>query len=130
VDIYGESNNGFIINYAQDSILTPPIVSITSIIEDGIILTKDEDYYLFKNYGKIMKNAWSSGHNAIVITGVFGYSSTPENIKNLCVKIAAIFSGLATKIVSDGNGGELSVNITQIPEWILNELYKERRIYV
>lgn len=125
------SDSGIIITslrYTDDILILPaPIISITSIVEDNITLTSGADYYIYTKSSIIDRTtSWSYGRQNIKITGSFGYASVPDHINNVCVMIAASFSGLDSKVFVDEIGASQAMMTNSIPAKILKILDRER----
>jgi hypothetical protein len=136
LDIYNPNDNGIMVDGSGSRLLFPsPIIVVTSIYEDNILLTENTDFYLYKNQGLIERDGyWTSNRKGtdtgIKLTLSYGYSSIPADIKGLCIQLAKIFTGVATRIVTDGSGGAMSFTLDSVPRWIVNEIDKHRRSYV
>jgi hypothetical protein len=115
-----------------------PIITITSIVENGESLTEgadydtaNPDYYLYLAAGYIERSGyWTSSRKGIKITGAMGYAATPDDINSACIEIAAVMSNRDIKSITD-EFGEDSTAITRfIPVWVNNILATRRRINV
>jgi hypothetical protein len=67
-----------------------PVVSVKSVIEDGILLTANDDYILGQ-YGILHRlgRNWTEGIQKLQITYTHGYATIPEDIIGVCVRAAA-----------------------------------------
>jgi len=92
-----------------------PVISITSVVEDGDTLTEgeDEDYIYYDEDGCFLRNDvyWTSGYKKVVITYQGGYATVPEDLKQWCIDVA----GFMYEARTDGNVaservGEISVS--------------------
>jgi hypothetical protein len=132
VDAYALSDTGFYLDPVRlNKISTPaPIITLTSVIEDGVTLTLNSDYFAYKKACEIVKEyrgTWSAEHNAIVLTGTFGYSSVPEEIKHACLAIASAITGMSAQILTDENGDSVAVVRNVVPSWCLDILKRNKR---
>lgn len=99
----------------QDIFLTNfPIISVTSITEDGDALTEgeDEEYLEYANTGKLYRNDayWTKGRKKLVAVYKGGYATVPDNLFQWCVEVV----GFMFETKEDGNVkservGQLSV---------------------
>ena len=104
-----------------------PIITISSLTENSTAQTENTDYYLYKSIGEIQSaGTFSSSRRAIVLTGTFGYSTVPKDIKEATLQIAAVLTGLATTIYMDDNGDAQEVIKQNVPSWVWRFL-KSRR---
>lgn len=67
-----------------------PVVSVASVVEDGEILTGDEEYQL-GNYGILYRVSayWASGIQIVTVTYSHGYATLPDDVVGVCVRAAA-----------------------------------------
>jgi hypothetical protein len=128
VDIFGMSTNQLVVSEDQTTIRFPaPVISISSLSEDGTTLTENEDFYIYGS--EIQRDGyWSSERRAIQITGHIGYSSTPSRAQMWCLSIAAALSGLDASAFTDEDGSTMEVIRRNTPKWILDQLRMERRL--
>lgn len=132
VDTVAPSENGLRILRDQKTIVSPcPIISISSIIEDGVTLVEGTDYYLYKAQGKIQKSGrWSSTPQGISVSGVIGYASTPEKVGMWCVSIAAALTGLDIRQWTDDSGSVQTVLQSTVPQWVLDDIDGDREYVI
>jgi hypothetical protein len=111
---------------ADDSIYLKriPIVSVTSIVEDGVTLTEgnDEDYVVYKQLGLVKRTGlqyWSAQRlQNIVVTYVAGYSDSegtaqdiPEDLKFISARVAGRLFISSASLATQQSTGEVSTNI-------------------
>lgn len=69
-----------------------PVVSVTSVVEDGETLTEgsDEDYVLVDN-GILYRvgQFWAVGPQIVTVTYTHGYSDIPDDIVGVCTRAAS-----------------------------------------
>lgn len=133
IDCYSMSDNKFKMNESRKIIWCPaPIISLSSIYEDDVLLVENTDYYLYKNQGRIEADGiFSSERRVVKLTGSFGYAAAnvPADIKELALLIGQILTGLATTVYMDENG-ELDATIRQnVPAWVWKALAAKRWTY-
>jgi len=131
IDASGISDNGLYMSPNLDRIYAPaPIISVTSISEDGAILVKNSDYYIYKT-GYLLRNGnWSSTIRGIIFNGSIGYSAAPRSIKEACVTLAIGIARLGKRALMDENGGlQGLIQDNSIPKWVWNVLDRYKRIY-
>ena len=124
LDVYGESSNGLYVSGKQCNIYAPaPILTVTSITENGTTLTEDENFYIYASDFKISKNGrWTTSRKGIVINGSIGYDKTPQEIEQICLTVAEVFSGLGIRTIKSVDGGEFDVALKTIPSWVFKRL--------
>lgn len=76
-----------------------PVLTITSLVVDGITLTASTDYWIY-DYGAGQlelktpaiprAEESTSGHENIVVTYTYGFSAVPSAVKELCVVLVAL----------------------------------------
>ena len=128
IDQYSYTANGFKMSCDRKSIWCPaPIISVSSMTEDSTALTENTDFYLYKATGEIQSSGiFSSARRVIVLSGTFGYSSVPSDIKEATLQIAQILTGLATTTYMDDSGDIVPIIKSSVPAWIWKHL-KSRR---
>lgn len=108
---------------ATSSLILPvPLVSLTSVTEDGVTLTLADlaDYpgMLVKKNG----DYWTQEIQGVVIIGSFGFSAVPASIVHACADLALILAGMKTRAYVDGSGIAQSVTVNSLPDIIRAEL--------
>jgi hypothetical protein len=128
IDQYGLSDNGFWISSFFDKIYAPaPIISVSSLVVDNVTFVANTDYYLDKQMGVISTDdSLSSSRRGNALSCVIGCSAIPLDIKQICISIAEIFSGLGKMTIQDYSGGMQEIQKTTIPKDILKMLEKYR----
>ena len=133
ISVSGRGNGWRVID---NMIFTPkllPIISISSLHEDGTLLVENTDYYINKNSGEIEKvGTWNTNPRTIKITGLIGYASAntatrsddlPREISAIALELAARFSGRFNKRkISHITGEAANVDIYEMPKWIVTDL--------
>ena len=128
IDQYDISVSGLYVD-EQNIMLPCPIISITSIIQDGITLIEDDDFIVYSD--RVVNDfGWTTERKGVSFSGVIGYSSTPEYVKNWCIQIASVLSGLATFSVTDSDGSTYTRDKTEIPSWVEKEMRQNRRCLI
>jgi hypothetical protein len=124
LDIYSISETGFKV---QDNYIYCPtdIISVTTLASDGVALVADTGYWLYKNKIELASYATTT-HKGISFTGSVGYASTPLAIKQACLTISEVFSGLGIRTVVDGDGNDIDIVKNSLPSWVMKFLEKER----
>ena len=78
-------------NYGRKIILPQiPVTEVSEVVEDGTTLTAGEDYALGQHgiLHQLNRN-WKKGIQIIVIPYTHGYSQVPQDIKDICKRIAS-----------------------------------------
>lgn len=110
-----------------------PIISITSITENNVLLTENVDYYVISESGIIERASgnWPEAARAIKISAVFGYDTTddstpsaniPQDVQEYAVEIAGRRSGLYVKNFEQLDGTVVALSDSAIPKWIVDRL--------
>ena len=104
-----------------------PILTITSITNDGTALVVDEDYYV--NGDTLFSNTifTTNRKTGVVITGTCGYASTPKDVVEICLAMTEVSTGLGTRTVVDSNGDKFDVTRDNMPDWVEERLYRRVR---
>lgn len=129
IDCFDMSDNRFYIDDSQSKLYCPSaIINISSIVEDGVTLTENVDYTVYKSSGVIIRNGyWSGEKKGVVVSGVFGFSSTPAHVARWCVSVAEVFSGLATRSFTDSDGNQLDIQKNNLPKSLIDDISAHRR---
>ena len=128
IDRYTLSPNGL---YADNTNIMSlaPIISISSLTQDGTILIENDDYYIYSD--KIVNDSgWTYERKGISLSGVIGYVDTPQYVRNWCIQIASVLSGLATFSVTDSDGTRYTRDKTEIPSWVEKEMRQNMRCLI
>lgn len=128
VDQYAISENLFKMSEDRCLIWCPAkILTITALTDDDTTLTANSDYYLYKSTGEIQSSgSFGSSRRSVKLSGTFGYSTVPDDIKECALQIAQAISGLAVTTYMDDEGDVQSVIKSNVPSWIWSYL-KSRR---
>jgi hypothetical protein len=104
-----------------------PILTITSITNDGTALVVDEDYYV--NGDTIFSNTifTTNRKTGVVITGTCGYAATPKDVNEICLAMTEVSTGLGTRTVVDANGDKFDITRDNMPDWVEERLYRRVR---
>ena len=123
--------------------LPAPIISITSVIENGKTLTTPADYFagldflekstvhLFpSDWNRNLGAWWDVTPNNIVITATLGYANVGEDIKGLCSAIAVARGGMEKRTHQDEAGNVVEIPTSKDKEWVRDKikLYKIRNV--
>lgn len=124
VDVYGDSENGLYISPSRRFIYAyAPVISVSSIVENGESLTENTDFWIYNQDQKIMKNgSWTTEKKGIVVSGSIGYALTPAEINQICLSVAEVFTGLGIRSYVGEDGSQVEVIQRNIPKWIFDRL--------
>lgn len=127
VDRYGISTNGLYLNSTCTILSLPaPIIGSATIIEDGVSLVAEVDFFIYPD--KIDRDDfWTTSRKGLDITCTIGYEETPQKIIDICLSVAEVCSGLGIMSVIDANGDQQDILKNNIPRWVLNALQMEAR---
>lgn len=122
LDCYGISDSGMWFTSDMVTIRSGvPIISVTTLSEDGTTLTENTDFYVYKN--KIESaSTFSTARKAYQITASIGYATIPAEITAATIQIASALSGLAITAYTDDNGDTTTVIQKNIPKWVYETL--------
>lgn len=101
-----------------------PIISITSVVENGVTLTEDSDYfvnYAIGQFKRLNETEWIEKDHGVVIT-YKGGEEPPDGLKLLVINWIASISGERTRTFTTEDGVEQAVTITTIPKWVTDGL--------
>lgn len=129
VDQYEVSDTGLYISGNGSTLWFPaPVISITSIVEDGTTLVSGTDYFLYKTTGKIVRvGGWTTTQQGISVTGSIGLAAIPSFVEQWCIAIAEALTGLAVSAVVDDSGSQIEVIKNSIPKWVWNDMKSNQR---
>jgi hypothetical protein len=67
-----------------------PVVEVSSVVEDGELLTVDDDYTLTQD-GQLLREGgrWALGAGSVVVTYSYGYATLPEIICDVATRSAS-----------------------------------------
>jgi hypothetical protein len=124
IDRYSVSTSFF--SLSDDCLYShAPIISVTSLVEDGVSLVADTDFYLYENHIQSV-NSWTTERKGLVFTGHIGYTSVPKPINEVCLAFAEVLSGIGIKTVTDGTGSVFELSKDKLPVWAFDVLSKWR----
>lgn len=119
--------------------LPAPIVTLTSVVENGNTLVADTHYWAKKQ--TLEKNDsylwpvdqakgvgwwWCTIPNSVVVSGTFGYTTTPKKIVLLTAAMAAEMGDLRKRQTIDANGDMTETTISKFSFWIREALERLR----
>lgn len=129
VDQYDFSSSGLSISMAGTALRSPvPFITVSTIVEGGLTLVANSDYFVYP-YQILRFGVWSSEPKDISFTGTLGYSATPENVKEWCLAISEVLSGLGMRTVTDGSGGLIDIIKNSVPKWVMDDIKREQVAY-
>lgn len=121
VDVHGYSENG--LKVVKNVIISPTRIQRDqpiTIIESGVTLIKDDDFYVYPMDFTKTTN-WTTEFQSIKITATLGYATTPEVIQLACLDVAQVFSGLGVGMVQDDSDIEAFIR-KSIPKFVYTTL--------
>lgn len=134
------SDSGAYISHDCQAIVFPTtIISISSLSESGQALSEKTsfagtgDFFIQKTQGLILKpdgGTWSTDDLAIEVSGEIGYANVPEEIREICLTVASVFSRLDNRLVADETGEIENILSSQIPAWVGKSLRRLRKAVV
>jgi hypothetical protein len=140
IDRASLSDNLFKMSNFRKRITAPaPIIAVTEIKEDGIVLSEKTtfngpgDFVVRKVAGELSKvdhGLWSLAELGIEFSGDIGYDPAPADIESACLVIAAVLSTKDNKIVVDETGNEEEIVNRIIPTWQFEKLQSYKRHYI
>ncbi len=118
-----------------------PIVSVTSITENGIALAPTT-YVLYRRWiEKSWQNpvpaagslggpgvVWRPGQLNIVVTGNFGYTTPPADIVEATAYVAATIMGIRSKVTTDPSGVSSAKLLGELPSFIQDTITRHKDV--
>jgi len=99
-----------------------PIISLSSLKEDGVTLVVETDYELYPEYIKRVAGFWDTRRNKIEVAGDFGVDPTPPFIEMIATEMAGILALEKTKTFTTGDGVQQTITLTSWPTHIKEQL--------
>ena len=99
-----------------------PIISVTEIKEDTLLLAADLDYSVVGQSIERLGGDWIQVPYAITIKYKGGYTTVPAVIEQCANEITTIFAGEKTKTYTNNEGVEQTVYINEVPDWVKDAL--------
>lgn len=128
--VYGFVSNSDGISMSEDATyisFPAPILTITSVINDGVAMVLNEDYYIDGSVLFANTIFTTNRKNGVLITGTCGYASTPDDINEACLALAEVSTGMGIRTVIDPAGDKLEVTRDSVPDWVWDSLDLRRR---
>ena len=126
---FGVNSDGLRLSEDRTRIYFPaPIISLSSVVDDGTTLTADEDYYQGYDFIEAAGTFTSDRADGIKITGSCGYTSTPDEVNQVCLTMSEVTTGLGTYTVVDADGTKTDITRDNMPEWVADRLYMHTRM--
>jgi len=139
LDVYGPSASGVYLNGdRRNKIELPaPIINVTTLTEDDESLTEDTDFYVYNPSGfgdsyilKDNNGLWTYSQKAIVISATIGYATTPYEIRNICLEMAAIIMRAKESFITDSEGNILGQLESKLPSSTYSTLRMLKRKFI
>jgi len=99
-----------------------PIISVTEIKEDTLVLIPDMDYSVSSQSILKLYSNWIRVPYAITIKYKGGYAAVPALIEQAANEIVTIFAGEKIKTYTNNEGVEQTVYINEVPDWVKDTL--------
>ena len=114
-----------------------PIISVTTITNDGTSLTENAEtsvgFFIIeptRRYIELYSGSWSGDRRAVIMTYVAGFNFVPEDIKQICIEMVLINIGERVRTFVDGAGAVGESRITSYPKWVMDGLNAKRIIAI
>lgn len=93
-----------------------PVTAVASVVEDGTALTVGT-HYRWTSAGLLVRQAraWNSGWQEVVVTYTHGYSTIPDDLKAMCVQIAA--RQYRAGLTAAATGGIAGIQSETLPDY-------------
>lgn len=101
-----------------------PITELTSVVENGVTLTEDSDYfvdYAIGQFKRINNSTWAEIDHGVVIT-YKGGEVAPDGLKLLAINWIASISGERVRTFTTEDGVEQAVTTLSMPAWVTQGL--------
>ena len=120
---YGLNDDCLIMNSTRTRIYTPiKFSTVTSVVDDGITLTENVDYRVGYDFIQRIGKWTSDEETGVKITGTISSDTVPDEIRNLCMNMAEVLSGMSTRVVTGSDGIETEIRLKNYPGWVNNRL--------
>lgn len=135
-DVYAMSDEKFYFTPDLSTIVAPaPIITITSLEENGVALTEisghgDSGEFVVKYGAGLLQKPYSQWTTSILglkLNGVIGYLNVPTEVNEICQTIAATYTRLDNKIVTNEQGDIEGILNSKIPSWVFKSLKRLER---
>lgn len=107
-----------------------PIITLTSLSENGSALTVATQLVLYKNWVEKLYTAgafsgqasscwplWSPGQLNIIAVGTFGYATVPADVVRVTAHWAALLLGMVQRQYIAGDGAPGAATVLALPDW-------------
>jgi hypothetical protein len=117
ISVHGIPNGSFML------FLPVPIVSLTSVTENGTVLVEDTDFYRFKSWlEKPSGSTWYTEPFKIDVAGVFGEEAVDDDIQILVCAIAAAEGELRKRTFVNEEGSVSEIPTSSFPKWVKDQV--------
>ena len=128
MDGWGFSTKGLFTNYDRTRVYFPaPILSLGICYDDNVAMTKDTDFYQGYDFIEAASSFSANREYGVIINGSCGFTSVPADIKQLCLAMTQVTTGLAKYTYVDEAGSKVELTKSSMPAWVKKQLEKEGR---
>lgn len=101
-----------------------PVTAMTTVVEDGVTLVKDTDYFVDMDEGLLEKAryswpgydsqaVWTTSKQGVVVTYTAGYATVPADVKLAClIEVGRAFAMVDHKMFGETSRSVESVSVT------------------
>lgn len=112
---------------AQRVYFPGPIITLTSVKSNNEALTVNEEYYARTDFIRSSGVFSTEQEYGVQITGSCGYAATPKDVKEICLAMTEVSTGLGTYTMLDSAGGKVEVTRDNLPDWVAERLFMRIR---
>ena len=121
--LFGRNDVCIKMDLDQERIYFPSkINTITELKNAGEVLTNVTDYNIGYDFIQSRGVFTSDPEDGVEITGTMGSDTVPIQIKQLCLAMAGIYTGMDTRTMTDADGSSIEISTRSMPKWVLDQL--------
>jgi len=113
-----------------------PVTKLTSVVEDGVTLIEDTDFYVDYDRGFLQKPTdykWTTSMRGVVVTYDAGCAALPADIKMAClIEIARLYSMVDNKMFGESSrtheGETININTDELLPATIETLGRYQRV--
>jgi hypothetical protein len=109
--------------------LAGDVITVSSVIQDGLALVVDVDYILGKDYIKAVNYFTTDETTGVIVAGTCGRATHPDEINEICLAMTEVSTGLGTYTVIDETGSKTEITRDMLPKWVDDRLGLFKRYY-
>jgi len=109
-----------------------PVISVTSVTEDGTVLVLDTDYIKYDDQGTFVKGLtegyyWANGLKKVVIVYEGGYATVPEDLQQWAIEVVGyMYETKSMGNIASERVGQLSVTYATPTALTLDDIVAQK----